>query len=173
MQPINYTATLNGARNGTVCWLVNINGQTFSYSEGVGHFVSGPVPFKQWKYPDEVNQAIAEKIATGANIRGIEETIAKYYKPTKRLPSARWDARTGTLLGIGKVVPPELDSVLYCLVSDAEAENLGHSEWCSTFGYGVDSRRGLETYLECQEIAQKLRKAGVDIAAERERLVDY
>jgi hypothetical protein len=173
LKPLEYSASLNGARDGMVRWRININGQTFDFGEGVGHFVTGPTPHKQWKEPKEVNQAIAEKIATGSNAHDIESTIANFYKATKRLPSARWDARSGTMGGIGRVLPPELDSVLYCLVSDAEAENMGHADWCDNFGYEVDSRKGLEIYLECQNIAQKLRKAGVNIEAERERLADY
>lgn len=166
----NYTATLSGAKDSMVRWLVTINGQTFDYGEGIGHFVTGG---KMWKEPEVVNQAIAEKIATGRNTCNIENTMANYYKPTKRLPNARWCGASGYFVGVGKVLPPELDAVLYCLLCDAEAENMGHAEWCDNFGYEEDSCKGLETYLECQGIAQKLRKAGVNIAAERERLADY
>lgn len=168
---LEYSAKLNGARDGVVRWVVTINGQNFDYGEGIGHYVTGPQPF----HPQEVNQAIAEYIASGGqcDARNISSTLASYYKPTSRLPKARWDSRSGRVLGMGPVVPPELDGVLYCLLSDAEAENISHAEWCDNSGYNADSRQGLEIYLECQNIAQKLRKAGVDITAERERLADY
>ena len=68
---------------------------------------------------------------------------------------------------------PKLDDVLYALIGDASASEESFDDWCSNFGYDTDSRKALETYLQCQETATKLRKAGVDIAAERERLADY
>jgi hypothetical protein len=68
---------------------------------------------------------------------------------------------------------PSLDDVLHSLVLDASACDQSFDDWCSDYGYDTDSRKALETYLTCQENATKLRKAGVDIAAERERLQDY
>lgn len=172
---LDFSATLNGARDGMVRWCVTINGQSFDYGEGIGHFVSGPAPYKNWKHPKEVNQALAEYIASRGQVdnRNISSTLANFYKPTARMPKARLDSRTGHVYGLGPVLPPELDAVLYCLVSDAEAENMGFGEWCANFGYEEDSRTALALYLECQGIAEKLRKAGVNIAAERERLADY
>lgn len=69
--------------------------------------------------------------------------------------------------------PPTLDDVLFCLVSDAEAGCMTFSEWCACFGYDEDSRKALNIYHECQETYHKLRKARVNIEAERERLQDY
>jgi len=160
------TATLNGAKDGMVCWLVTINGQTFSYGEGIGHFVTGG---KMWKHPEEVADAIAKYIASKGkvNIRNIQDTLSDFYKPTSRLRIASF----GFILK--NVEPPKLDDVLYCLVSDAEAENMGFADWCDNFGYDTDSRSALATYLECQETASKLRKARVNIEAERERLAGY
>lgn len=73
----------------------------------------------------------------------------------------------------GRPKPPTLDDVLYALVSDAEACDMSFDDWCSSFGYDTDSRKALDTYLACQRNATKLRKAGIDIDAERERLADY
>jgi len=69
--------------------------------------------------------------------------------------------------------PPKCDDVLHALINDASAEGEGFSDWCSNLGYDTDSRKALQTYLDCQEIAQKLRKAKIDIRYERERLQDY
>lgn len=169
---IQYTATLKNAVGGMVRWAVDINGQSFDFGEGIGHFVTGG---RMWKYPEEVTQSIAEYIASKGqlNPRNISATLAGYYSPTKRLPKAKWSGKNGVVFGLGPIEPPELDSVLYCLVSDADAENMGFSDWCGNFGYDTDSRTALATYLECQQIAEKLRKAGINIAAERERLADY
>ena len=68
---------------------------------------------------------------------------------------------------------PTLDDVLHSLVNDAEAENMSFQDWCDNFGYDTDSRKALDLYLLCQENAQRLRKAGVNIEAERERLANY
>jgi hypothetical protein len=68
---------------------------------------------------------------------------------------------------------PELDGVLHSLIMDSAACEESFEDWCSNFDYSTDSRKALQIYLDCQENAAKLRKAGVDIAAERERLQDY
>lgn len=169
-KPLEYTATLNGARDGMVRWLININGQNFDYGEGVGHFID-TYGLIRYKNPKEVYQSWAEKIAHGRAYLNLDERS----KPNrKRCPHAK-KAMTGAWFNL-KPTPPELDSVLYCLVSDAEASDMGFADWCSDFGLGEDaedSRKALATYLECQDTAAKLRKAGVNIAAERERLADY
>lgn len=72
-----------------------------------------------------------------------------------------------------KPKPPSLDDVLHSLVMDAEAEEMSFDDWCGNLGYDTDSRKALETYLACQHEARLLRKAGVNITAERERLADY
>ena len=72
-----------------------------------------------------------------------------------------------------KAITPTLDDVLYALCSDASACDESFEDWCSNYGFDTDSRKALEMYLACQESATKLRKAGVNIAAERERLQDY
>lgn len=63
--------------------------------------------------------------------------------------------------------------MLYSLVMDSDACDMSFDDWCSNFGYETYSRKALDTYLECQKNALKLRKAGIDIEAERERLWDY
>jgi hypothetical protein len=68
---------------------------------------------------------------------------------------------------------PALDDVLHALVMDASACEESFDEWCQNFGYDTDSRKALDTYLQCQSNATKLRKAGVNIERERERLADY
>lgn len=75
----------------------------------------------------------------------------------------------------GEGIPqkPELDTVLYSLVMDAVADEIGYDVWCDELGYDTDSRKALNIYLSCQENAAKLRKAGFNIDEERERLQDY
>lgn len=88
----------------------------------------------------------------------------------------KFDYYTGAGLvnkATGKPNKPKLDDVLHSLVMDAEACNESFEEWCANFGSNPDSIKALETYRDCQKNADKLRKAGVNIEAERERLADY
>lgn len=82
-------------------------------------------------------------------------------------------AGSGHVTESGKPKKPLYDDVLYCLVSDADAAEMTFADWCSNLGYDTDSRKALSIYEQCQQNADKLRKAKIDIAAERERLQDY
>lgn len=75
----------------------------------------------------------------------------------------------------GKAVQgvPSYDDVMYALTCDAEALNLSFEDWATELGYDPDSREAERVYNACCANARKLIKAGVDIAAERERLQDY
>ena len=75
--------------------------------------------------------------------------------------------------GTLKPIRPTYDDVVYSLCFDAEACEMSFSNWCGNFGASVDSRESLETYLACQENGDKLYRAGINVAAERERLADY
>lgn len=69
---------------------------------------------------------------------------------------------------------PELSSVLYSLVMDANACDESFDDWCLNFGYDTNSRKALDTYLSCQVNATRLRKAGVYITEElKEFLQEY
>lgn len=70
-------------------------------------------------------------------------------------------------------IRPTLDDVLYSLLSDCEACNMAFSEWADTLGYDTNNVKARDIYFACQENAVKLQKAGINIAIERERLLDY
>lgn len=54
--------------------------------------------------------------------------------------------------------PPTAAGVLYALLFDAgSVEGQDFAGWCGELGYSQDSRRALSTYLECQDIAQRVR----------------
>jgi hypothetical protein len=69
--------------------------------------------------------------------------------------------------------PPRLDDVLHSLVSDYEAMEMSFYEWCSNFGYDTDSMKAQQIYMACQSNGLKMRKAGINVNHERERLQDY
>lgn len=127
-------------------WLVSINGQDFEYYTGLAH-------------RKEVR-------------KGHRGRIGNYtYDEMARMNLT--EAGFKQLLELSKPTPPTPDDVLYCLVSDAEAAETTFAEWCNNFGYDTDSRKALAIYEQCQQNTDKLRKAGINIAAERERLQDY
>lgn len=127
-------------------WHITINGQEFDYYSGLAH---------------------REAILKHRKSEGGGYTYDELKH--KNLTQAGFEQ----MLKLSKPVKPSLDDVLYCLVSDADAAEMTFSEWCSNFGYDTDSRKALATYELCQQSADKLRKAGIDIAAQRERLQDY
>jgi len=54
---------------------------------------------------------------------------------------------------------PELDSVLDCLVSDAQgAVDQSFEEWASDYGYDTDSRKAEKIYKACCATATKLKR---------------
>lgn len=55
-------------------------------------------------------------------------------------------------------VKPKVIDVLYSLFMDADAANYNFNEWCDTYGYSSDSIKALNTYKQCLEIAQNLRR---------------
>lgn len=58
-----------------------------------------------------------------------------------------------------KPTAPSCADVLYCLLLDANAMDETFEEWCANVGFDTDSRKALETYLECQTSGIRLRKA--------------
>jgi hypothetical protein len=58
-------------------------------------------------------------------------------------------------------------------VHDAVGSAQTFDDWCSNYGYDTDSRKALQIYMDCQEIAKKLRLARVPLEKEAERLQDY
>jgi hypothetical protein len=125
-------------------WLVTINGQDFDFYTGLGHRTACRMG----------------RIGTGFTYDQLKN---------KNLT----ESGLKTLLKISKPTPPKLDDVLFSLVNDASANSMSFAEWCSNYGYEVDSRKAFSLYEQCQNNADKLRKAGIDIEKERERLEDY
>ena len=80
---------------------------------------------------------------------------------------------SGLVLKNGTPKKPVLDDVLYSLLMDSSACDMSFEDWCSDFGYETDSRKALQTYLDCQNNTHKLRKTGICIETEKERLADY
>jgi hypothetical protein len=65
---------------------------------------------------------------------------------------------------------PELDDVMSCLASDANAGQQSFRDFCDDFGYDEDSRSAYRTWQACQLTHSKLaRLFGPDLQAVLER----
>lgn len=73
-------------------------------------------------------------------------------------------------------IMPKLDSVMYCLISDADVINYAsYEDWAANFGYDEDSRKGEKIYKDCLASALQLRSVLGDakIAELQEAFQDY
>ena len=64
----------------------------------------------------------------------------------------------GRRQGLKSPKPPKVADILYSLLSDASAEQRNFYEWCSDYGYSLDSISALNTYRACLDTAAALRK---------------
>jgi hypothetical protein len=124
-------------------WLVIINGQHFDYFTGIGH------------------RKIDMSTCWGT----------KWSGDSKYVIQNRHKLRIEVLVQVSKPVTPKFDSILACLVRDAVGQTF--DDWCSAYECETDSRKALQSYMDCQETAKKLRLAKVPIEKEAERLQDY
>ena len=81
----------------------------------------------------------------------------------------------GLRKGRNKPTPPKVADVLYSLLSDASAEQRNFHEWCSDYGYSLDSISALNTYRACLDTAHALHKCfSYELLAElRDLLAEY
>lgn len=75
----------------------------------------------------------------------------------------------------GRPTPPHAADVLYALILDSDAAQMTFAAWCDEYGYDTDSRKALDTYLACQDNADKLARIIDHTTREqlREALQDY
>lgn len=55
-----------------------------------------------------------------------------------------------------KPVVPHIAGVLYSLVMDSDALEHDYEDWCDNLGFDADSRKALETFLQCQKLGKQL-----------------
>jgi hypothetical protein len=61
-------------------------------------------------------------------------------------------------MGSANTREPTAADVLNCLVSDARAGEMTFEEFCSDFGYDVDSRKAEKTWKACSANAPRVRR---------------
>lgn len=110
---------------------------------------------------------------TGIGHRAVP-TIQKHnYKRELENHHSSW--RNEITAKYAKPVAPCAASVLYGLTRDADAIEYSFDDWAADMGIDTDSRKGLETFLQCQKIGHEMNKFfGRDgVATLRELLQDY
>lgn len=162
-QNIQFLAKLDGRNKQAIKWSCMLNGQLFEYSEGIGHFLN--IPHVSWKHPERVYESVAQELINKSV--GVDIGKGRTITATDRIKASKgWTDQ----LRIIKILPPQLDDVLYALVMDSEALEMCFEDWADNYGYDSDSISAQKIYQACVDNGHKLRKAGININAQRERL---
>lgn len=87
---------------------------------------------------------------------------AKWFKGSRANTKAKEEGYSIVLenqydKGLLRLKSVKISELVYCILADYTDETF--DDWCSNFGYDTDSRKALETYLECQNNWVRLRKA--------------
>jgi hypothetical protein len=109
---------------------VKINGQSFAYHMGTGHAKAPPEGYKGHQKDWRTNRSIF-----GTEFRD------HWYVNPKSHPT------------------PDLSDVVECLLSDAQAGAQSFEDFCSDFGYDVNSREAERTHNACRDNLCKLLRA--------------
>lgn len=137
-------------------WTIQIGDTTFEYFAGIGHLPENAKP------PES------------ATVR--EGGLDSIMKNFRQVVCNGLHYKTGKPWHLEPAAQPTAASVLYCVLSDAEAIDYPtFEEWAGTYGYDVDSRSAEKIYRACVESGLKLRRIFGDagIAELRELLQDY
>jgi hypothetical protein len=93
---------------------------------------------------------------TDSNPNMIDSRNMNHYKVTLR--RGRKQMSLYFSMGYGLRGEPDAASVIDCLVSDSYAADVDFEDWCSEFGYDVDSRKAEYTYKICVRQGIKLKR---------------
>lgn len=89
---------------------------------------------------------------TGIGHRAVSARAVRVYN---RSPQTDYDRRV--MEQAVKPVPPQAASALYSLLLDARAADMSFPDWCGELGCDEDSRKALDTYMQCCDTARELR----------------
>ena len=134
-------------------WRFTIKDQAFEYFTGLGMREDVTADTKKraaYDFP-----CLTEKDAAGQTMRG------RLY--LQRVQELR------------KPQMPPIAGLLNSLIMDGDACSESFASWCDSYGFDVDSRKALATYMACQENSDKLRKifTPAQIAHIQELLQEY
>lgn len=128
-------------------YIVFIEGEEFSYSQGIG-------------FREEISNYKKEefKKLMSMNPKKDKENLKLYATSLKQ---------------VSKPKPLKIDDVLNSLLLDADSGNYTFQDFCDNFGYDSDSRSALKTYEDCQNNGMKVRKFIPNISEAYELFQDY
>ena len=148
-----YTGTQK--REGRECdgWRFTLKNQSFDYFTGLG--LREDVTADTKKRAAYEFTGLTEKDAAGQTMYG-----RRYLQRVQELQ---------------KPQTPPLAGLLNSLIMDGDACSESFASWCDSYGFDVDSRKSLATYMACQENSDKLRKvfSQAQIAHIQELLQEY
>jgi hypothetical protein len=103
------------------------------------------------------------KYHTGIGHRKLAKGASTTYKGSNvgyftRNSTVKLDVVEADKCGLIVVKPPTLSDVVHSLLCDASCATSTFEEWCSDLGYDIDSRKALDTYLQCQTTSLKMRR---------------
>ena len=103
-------------------------------------------------------QALCDKLGIKCeSTYGVREPLeGDSYTVTLRFQKRR--LTTSFFMGPAHAREPTAADVLSCLVSDAHCGATSFEDFCSDFGYNVDSRRAEKTWRACAKMALRVRK---------------
>jgi hypothetical protein len=142
--------------------LSTIEGLTIK-SNHVGLMVEDSWDYDLWHVEINYNNnTYKTEYKTGLGHRKVANGVVKFYQGG-RLKYAYCGsvAHTETSAADKKYtipVAPQLADVMYSVVMDAQSAEETFEGWCDNFGYDVDSRKALDTYLKCQDARNKFIK---------------
>lgn len=115
-------------------FLVSIQNERFDYHMGIGHRLklkNGRLTLADQKYVKQLKEIVYDN-----HSRSVVNDLKNGYASVK----------------------PTSASVLYCLLSDANALDTSFKYWCDDYGYDNDSISALNTYNACCVTGEKIHK---------------
>jgi hypothetical protein len=103
-------------------------------------------------------QTVVAKVKFGAKANKLDDwhKTAKGYSVTLKYQGRRMTV--DFWCGSAITTEPTSYDMLYCLLSDASANDMSFEDFCGEFGYDLDSRKAEETYKACRKVGTKVRK---------------
>lgn len=152
-QFIGYDSNVNGQDWKADRFLIKFKDTEFSFNVGIGNRLESSTKDKT---------ALSELKAMYSNCNKVLYSV-------DHIP-VKYDKTVRTL-----AVAPTPASVLFCLLSDAEASDYSFDDWCDMLGHSDDSLSALNIYKECCKIGKSLLKvfSRDQIEQLREMLQDY
>lgn len=161
-------------------WDVTVNGESFNYGEGLGHYFDYNCSRLTDKGRDDLHQDLKSLLLNQHKYNGHGMGVLGHpnlnISCTKRITSKARQVKFHKLHQLPKpltVVPPEDDDILYALNSDAQVADYTFEDFCDNYGYESDSIKALEIYNECVKTRAKLLRAGLNLQELQEKYHDY